>query len=187
MCIGGGKGAVFPNDCTGLTCDFPVRGDTSAFNVNPRDIVRERLRQNTPISQVNVSNDSQAHHIFAQLLTFMLILLLSNLAIAKGGGGGHSSGNASANNRSNQLNPNNDAYWQSRGYEEHPNDVSAESNGLPVTENGGDADNVNNRSNQLNPNNDAYWQSRGYEERPNDVSTESNESPATESDSEDDD
>jgi len=26
------------------------------------------------------------------------------------------------NNRANQLNPNNDAYWQSRGYNERPND-----------------------------------------------------------------
>lgn len=25
-------------------------------------------------------------------------------------------------NRSNQLNPNNDAYWESRGYEERPDD-----------------------------------------------------------------
>ena len=140
MCIGGGKGAVFLNDCTGLNCDFSVRGDASAFNVNPRDIVRKKLRQSTPIILVNVSNNSQAHHIFAQLLTFMLILLLSNLAIAKGGGGGHSSSNASANNHSNQLNPNNDAYWQSRGYEERPNDVSTESNESPATENDSEDD-----------------------------------------------
>lgn len=28
----------------------------------------------------------------------------------------------SDDNRSNQLNPNNDAYWQSRGFDERPND-----------------------------------------------------------------
>lgn len=27
-----------------------------------------------------------------------------------------------ADNRSNQMNPNNDAYWQSRGYDERPED-----------------------------------------------------------------
>lgn len=27
-------------------------------------------------------------------------------------------------NRANQLNPNNDAYWQSRGYDERPDDWS---------------------------------------------------------------
>ena len=26
------------------------------------------------------------------------------------------------NNRANQMNPNNDAYWQSRGYDERPDD-----------------------------------------------------------------
>ena len=30
--------------------------------------------------------------------------------------------NANDDNRANQLNPNNDAYWQSRGYDEKPDD-----------------------------------------------------------------
>ena len=31
-------------------------------------------------------------------------------------------GSANDDNRANQLNPNNDAYWQSRGYDEKPDD-----------------------------------------------------------------
>ena len=52
------------------------------------------------------------------------------------------------------MNPNNDAYWQSWGYDERPDDweESVEDDGA------GDDDN---RANQMNPNNDAYWQSRG--------------------------
>ncbi|TGK79298.1 hypothetical protein EHQ23_16950 [Leptospira bourretii] len=68
----------------------------------------------------------------------------------------------SSDNRSNQMNPNNDAYWQSRGYDERPSDWDASSN-----------DDADNHSNQMNPNNDAYWQSRGYDERPNDWNTSS--------------
>jgi len=48
-------------------------------------------------------------------------------------------------NRANQLNPNNDAYRQSREQEKSD---------------------LDNRANQGNPNSDAYWQSRGKEERP---------------------
>ncbi len=29
---------------------------------------------------------------------------------------------ADRDNRADQLNPNNDAYWESRGFEEHPDD-----------------------------------------------------------------
>lgn len=70
-------------------------------------------------------------------------------------------------NRSNQMNPNNDAYWESRGNDERPSDwqerttYSSGSYGYSDQE-------LNNHSNQLNPNNDAYWQSRGYNERPSD-------------------
>ena len=32
------------------------------------------------------------------------------------------SGQDDRDNRSNQLNPNNDAYWQSRGYDERPDE-----------------------------------------------------------------
>ena len=31
-------------------------------------------------------------------------------------------GSGSDDNRANQLNPNNDAYWESRGYDERPDD-----------------------------------------------------------------
>ena len=64
-------------------------------------------------------------------------------------------GGGNDDNRANQMNPNNDAYWQSRGHDERPEDW----------EDPGDDDDGNddNRANQLNPNNDAYWLSRGVE------------------------
>lgn len=65
------------------------------------------------------------------------------------------------NNRSRQLNPNNDAYWRSRGYDERP--TNWEYGIYDYSK-----DELDNHSNQLNPNNDAYWQSRGYDERPDD-------------------
>ncbi len=66
------------------------------------------------------------------------------------------------NNHSNQLNPENDSYWQSRGYDRRPDNwVEILSNDINQTKESWD-----NYSNQLNPNNDAYWQSRGYDERP---------------------
>ena len=46
-------------------------------------------------------------------------------------------------NRSNQMNPNNDAYWAARGQTK------------PTKED------FDRRSNQMNPNNDAYWAARG--------------------------
>ena len=66
-----------------------------------------------------------------------------------------------SDNHANQLNPNNDAYWESRGYDERPEDWE-----------GGDGhmysqSELDNRANQLNPEHDAYWQSRGFEGRPN--------------------
>ena len=67
-------------------------------------------------------------------------------------------GGGNDDNRADQMNPNNDAYWESRGYDERPDDWEGEVD----DDNDGDDDN---RSNQLNPNNDAYWSSRG-EERP---------------------
>jgi hypothetical protein len=48
-------------------------------------------------------------------------------------------------NRSNQMNPNNDTYGSSRGEVEKPDSSSAD---------------LDNRSNQMNPNNDAYRSSR---------------------------
>ena len=60
-------------------------------------------------------------------------------------------------NHANQVNPNNDAYWESRGYDERPDDWED-----------GDSDQValDDHADQMNPNSDAYWQSRGYAERP---------------------
>ena len=54
-------------------------------------------------------------------------------------------------NHANQMNPNNDAYWESRGYDERPDGWEDEADD-------GDDDN---RANQLNPNNGAYRSSRG--------------------------
>ncbi|CAG9863170.1 unnamed protein product [Phyllotreta striolata] len=52
-------------------------------------------------------------------------------------------------NRSNQKNPNNDAYYSSRG-QENPN---ANSSNMSKAD-------VDNRSRQLNPNNSDYYKSR---------------------------
>ena len=65
-------------------------------------------------------------------------------------------GGGNDDNRADQMNPNNDAYWESRGYDERPDDWEDRADG----DDDGDDDN---RSNQLNPNNDAYWSSRGEE------------------------
>ena len=72
--------------------------------------------------------------------------------------------------RSIQLNPNNDAYWQARGYAKRPDNwkqliAQAKSKGggksAPAKKpKKGDSQQVN------NPNNDAYWQARGYAKRP---------------------
>ena len=61
-------------------------------------------------------------------------------------------------NRADQLNPNNAAYWESRGWDERPDDW----------EDRIDDEDDDDRADQLNPNNDAYWQSRGFDERPDD-------------------
>ena len=53
----------------------------------------------------------------------------------------------------------NEAYWQSRGYEERPDDWE---NDLDDNDGGDDG----NRANQLNPDSDTYWSGRG-ETRPN--------------------
>ena len=63
---------------------------------------------------------------------------------------------ALANNRANQMNPNNPAYWKSRGWSGRPTDWKARTYGTYD----------NNRANQLNPNNSAYWKSRGYTQPP---------------------
>ena len=66
-------------------------------------------------------------------------------------------GGGNDDNRADQMNPNNDAYWESRGYDERPDDWEDRDDG----DDDGDDDN---RANQLNPNNDAYWASRGEEQ-----------------------
>ena len=65
-------------------------------------------------------------------------------------------GGGNDDNRADQMNPNNDAYWESRGYDERPDDWER---GVDDDDDGDD----DNRSNQLNPNNDAYRSSRGEE------------------------
>ena len=65
-------------------------------------------------------------------------------------------GGGNDDNRADQMNPNNDAYWESRGYDERPDDWER------VDDDDDEGD--DNRANQLNPNNDAYWSSRGEEQ-----------------------
>ena len=66
-------------------------------------------------------------------------------------------------NHANQCNPNNEAYWSSRGEEyNNPDTRSSYDNGYDDnydegTKTQSDWDNY---ANQLNPNNDAYWSSR---------------------------
>ncbi|PTT16897.1 hypothetical protein DBR27_01835 [Flavobacterium sp. HMWF030] len=57
-------------------------------------------------------------------------------------------------NRSNQLNPNNDSYWKSRGYSERPDNWEHETSSSSNDE-------MDNHANQMNPNNEAYSSSRG--------------------------
>ncbi len=87
-----------------------------------------------------------------QILVILFFLSLSNL---------FSDDKSDADNHSNQMNPNNDAYWESRGYDERPEDWEDGGNERDYSNS-----DMDNHSNQMNPNNDAYWQSRGYDERP---------------------
>jgi len=76
------------------------------------------------------------------------------------------------NTYSNKENPNNDAYWKSRGYISRPEnwrEIIEEE----ISETQNDLDN---RSDQLNPNNDSYWKSRGYSERPDNWEQETSNS-----------
>lgn len=63
-------------------------------------------------------------------------------------------GGGNDDNRANQMNPNNDVYWQSRGYDERPDDWEYYLD---------DDKDDDSRANQLNPNNDVYRSSRGVE------------------------
>ena len=63
-------------------------------------------------------------------------------------------------NHANQCNPNNDAYWDSRGYEDgRPDDWEDTDYGDDDVDVPSQAD-LDNHANQCNPNNDAYHQSR---------------------------
>lgn len=63
---------------------------------------------------------------------------------------------ANINNRSNQMNSNNNAYWRSRGYNERPDNWqnTGGNSGYSKAE-------LDNHANQMNPNNEAYHSSRG--------------------------
>ena len=63
-------------------------------------------------------------------------------------------GGGNDDNRANQMNPNNDAYWQSRGHGDRPDDWEER---VDDDDDGND----DNRANQMNPNNDAYRAARG--------------------------
>lgn len=64
-------------------------------------------------------------------------------------------------NHANQCNPNNEAYWSSRGEEyDNPDTRTYESDGYESDEGTKTQADWDNYSNQLNPNNDAYWSSR---------------------------
>ena len=58
-------------------------------------------------------------------------------------------------NHANQMNPNNDAYWESRGYDECPDDWEDQMDEDDPTQ-----AELDNRANQLNPNNESYDKSR---------------------------
>lgn len=58
---------------------------------------------------------------------------------------------AELDNHANQCNPNNDAYWSSRGYSDD-DDIEDEYTYSQAE--------LDNHANQCNPNNDAYWSSR---------------------------
>ena len=66
---------------------------------------------------------------------------------------------ADLDNHANQMNPNNDAYWESRGYDERPEDWEEEA--AAEYEHEPTRAELDNHANQLNPNSDAYSSSRG--------------------------
>lgn len=61
-------------------------------------------------------------------------------------------------NHSRQLDPENDAYWQSRGEPGRPDDWQER---LDDDNYEYSQDDLDNHSRQYDPENDAYWQSRG--------------------------
>ena len=67
---------------------------------------------------------------------------------------------ADLDNHANQMNPNNDAYWESRGFDERPDDWEDRAEAESEDEHGPTQAELDNRANQLNPNSDAYMNSR---------------------------
>jgi len=59
------------------------------------------------------------------------------------------------------MNPNNDAYWESRGLDDRPDDWEDRSEAESQDEHGPTQAELDNRASQLNPNSDAYMNSRG--------------------------
>ena len=61
--------------------------------------------------------------------------------------------NPDLDNHANQMNPDNDEYYQSRGYDGRPEDGDDGDDGPSQAD-------LDNHANQMNPNNDAYHSSR---------------------------
>ena len=59
-------------------------------------------------------------------------------------------------NHTDQMNPNNDAYWESRGYDERPDDWAEQATAEADKEHEMSQAELDNHANQMNPNNDAY-------------------------------
>lgn len=178
-----GKGALFHNDHAGSACDIPDQGDADDFIANPRDIARERPRQDTSMGLIRIGKILKARHMSGGALTFMLVLLSANPAMADGGGGDSGSGNASAGNRSSQLNPGNGPNRQSRGYQGNPDGAAAGSDGSPDTEIDSGGDDASDGSVQINSGTGQNMQPPGDLRNPDDAAAGSDGSPGTENDS----
>ena len=60
-----------------------------------------------------------------------------------------------ADNHADQMNPNNDAYWESRGYDERPDDWEEQAAAAVDDDHEMSQAELDNHANQMNPNNDA--------------------------------
>ncbi len=65
-------------------------------------------------------------------------------------------------NDADRMNPNNDACWEPRGYDERPGNWEDEADDCD----GGNGDDCDSRANQLNPGDDAYTSSWGEQLSP---------------------
>ena len=68
---------------------------------------------------------------------------------------------ADLDNHANQMNPNNDAYWESRGFDKRPDDWEGHAETDVADEHEPTQAELDNHANQLNPNSDVYTSSRG--------------------------